>query len=761
MACIEDAPCITEEEESSGTKEEFDLDPRMPEAVEKTGPTEDTISIPVDQKDPSKVLIIGSQLNPALRQQLTEFLLHNLDVFAWSHADMVGIDPNVMCHHLNIDPTRKGMRQKRRPVSGERAIALKEEVDRLLEVGLIKESFYPDWLANPVLVKKPNGKWRTCVDFTDLNMACPKDSFPLPRIDQLVDATAGHALLSFMDAYSGYNQIPMYEPDQEHTSFITNRGLYCYIGMPFGLINVGATYQRLVNMMFKEQIGKTMEVYVDDMLVKSKEACDHIKHLGDMFEILRKYRMKLNPQKCVFGVESGKFLGFIVNHRGIEANPAKIQALMEMKSPTCVKQVQSLTGRIAALNRFISKSSDRCKEFFAAIKKIGKDFVWTPECEEAFQKIKQQLGSPPMLEKPQEGEILILYLAVSPYAISAVLIKEEEDAQFPVYYISKRLLDAETRYSNMEKLVYALILASRKLRPYFQAHKIEVRTSYPLRQIMHKPEVTGRMLKWAIELGQFDLEYRSRTEIKGQALADFILEFPPDMEGYDKAIVVANPSSQVNPFPPEGEISELWWTMCVDGAVNNDGAGAEIVLISPEGHRLVSAIHFAFKVTNNDAEYEALIAGMKLALEMKVRHLRARSDSMLVVYQISGGWQAMGPKTELYSKYVREMIRKFVEVKMEKISRNENMEADALAKFASQRDAQMLGAIPLEIQERASIFEVEIMQIEEEGVTTWMTPIWDYIKEGKLPEDKSEARKLKYKAARYVEYDGNLYRRGI
>ena len=164
---------------------------------------------------------------------------------------MVGIDPNVMCHHLNIDPTRKGMRQKRRPVSGERAIALKEEVDRLLEVGLIKESLYPDWLANPVLVKKPNGKWRTCVDFTDLNRACPKDSFPLPRIDQLVDATAGHALLSFMDAYSGYNQIPMYEPDQEHTSFIIDRGLYCYIGMPFGLINAGATYQRLVNMMFK------------------------------------------------------------------------------------------------------------------------------------------------------------------------------------------------------------------------------------------------------------------------------------------------------------------------------------------------------------------------------------------------------------------------------------------------------------------------------------------------------------------------------
>ncbi|XP_074345424.1 uncharacterized protein LOC141684389 [Apium graveolens] len=354
---------------------DFDLDPRIPMPTEKTGPTEDTISIPVGKDYPNKVFKIGSQLGDEMRESLTRFLIVNLDVFAWSHSDMVGIDPGVMCHRLNIFPNCTGIRQKCRPVSGERAITLKEEVDRLLEVGLIKESFYPEWLANLVLVKKPNGKWMTCVDFTDLNKACPKDSFPLPRIDQLVDVTAGHALLSFMNAYSGYNQILMYGPDQEHTSFITDRGLYCYIRMPFGLINASATYQRFVNMMFKNQIGRTMEVYVNDMLVKSKVANDHIKHLMEMFNILRRFRMKLNPQKCVFGVESGKFLGFIVNHRGIEANPAKIKALLDMKSPTNMKQMQSLTGRISVLNRFVSKSSYRCKEFFKVIKLAGKDFV--------------------------------------------------------------------------------------------------------------------------------------------------------------------------------------------------------------------------------------------------------------------------------------------------------------------------------------------------------------------------------------------------
>ncbi|XP_063948153.1 uncharacterized protein LOC135152236 [Daucus carota subsp. sativus] len=740
---------------------DFDLDPRLPMQVQNTGPAEDTIDVQVTPGSDGKILKIGSKLGPEIRSKLIEFLTNSLDVFAWSHEDMVGIDPAVMCHHLNVDPSKKGARQKRRPISGERAEALQEEVDRLLKAGLVKESFYPKWLANPVLVKKPNGKWRTCIDFTDLNKACPKDSFPLPRIDQLVDSTAGHTLLSFMDAYSGYNQIPMYEPDQEHTSFITDRGLYCYIGMPFGLINAGATYQRLVNMMFKDQIGKTMEVYVDDMLVKSKKDTDHVAHLSEMFEILRKYRMKLNPQKCVFGVESGKFLGFMVNHRGIEANLAKIKALLDMKSPANIKQVQSLTGRIAALNRFVSKSSEKCKEFFKAIKGASKDFEWTEECEDAFVKIKKHLGEPPLLAKPQEGETLVLYLAVSDYSISAVLVKEDEEGQSPIYYVSKRLLDAETRYTSMEKMVYALVHATRKLRPYFQAHKVEVRTAYPLRQIMHKPEVTGRMMKWAVELGQFDLDYKPRTAIKGQALADFILEFPED--GEESGLLIKyDPDLPPQQAYPKESIPELWWILHTDGAVNNEGAGAGIVLVSPEGHRLLNATHFTFQLSNNDAEYEALIGGLRLALEMKVRKLVIKVDSMLVVEHIKGGYQAKGPKTAIYLRCVQGLLDQFEEVQVNRVPREFNGDADALAKLASQKDPALLGVIRLEIQEVPSIPELEVTEIQDKnGKLTWMTPIWKYIKEGTLPEDKAEARRLKYKAARYVEYDVKLYKRGF
>ena len=237
---------------------------------------------------------------------------------------------------------------------------INEEVGKLLQVGAIREVEYLEWLANVVLVKKANGKWRLCIDFTDVNRACPKDSFPLPWIDIIVDATAGHELFNFMDTFSDYNQISMNPDDQEKTSFVTGQGTYCYRVMPFGLKNAGATYQRLVNRMFQKQKGASMEVYIDDMLVKSTTAELHIAHLVDAFLILREYNMKLNPAKCAFGVSAGKFLGFIVNNRGIEANLDKIKAVLDMLSPSSIKEVQSLTGRIAALSHFVSKASDKC-----------------------------------------------------------------------------------------------------------------------------------------------------------------------------------------------------------------------------------------------------------------------------------------------------------------------------------------------------------------------------------------------------------------
>ena len=316
---------------------------------------------------------------------------------------------------------------------------------------------YPEWLANVVLVKKANGKWRLCIDFTDVNRACPKDSFPLLLIDLIVNATAGHELLSFMDAFSGYNQIIMDPDDQENTSFVTGQGTYCYCVMPFGLKNAGATYQRLVNRMFQKKIGTSMEVYIDDMLVKSTTAKLHIAHLSEAFQILREYNMKLNPAKCAFGVSARKFLGFIVNNRGIEENPNKIKVVLNMPPPSSIKEVQRLTGRIAALSRFVSRASDKCQPFFQVLKKA---FQFDANYEEAFSALKTYLSSPPILVSPSERDLFTLYLAVSDFLTSAVLVRDKGRVQHPVYYCSRALRGAEEKYPRMEKLILALVTAA-------------------------------------------------------------------------------------------------------------------------------------------------------------------------------------------------------------------------------------------------------------------------------------------------------------
>ncbi|KAK0601791.1 hypothetical protein LWI29_027425 [Acer saccharum] len=270
-----------EPEEQAEVPKDFELDPREGPEDREDEPTQE---VALDPEDPGRTVKVGASLSVHVKTVLIALLRNYKDVFAWSHEDMLGVDPKVISHHLSTNPEFRPVVQKRRLFNPERSVAIKKEVEKLLSAGSIREVKYPEWVANVVLVKKKNKQWRMCVDFTDLNKACPKDSFPLPRIDQLVDATAGHELLSFMDAYSGYNQIRMNKADEEKTSFTTDQGLYCYKVMPFGLKNAGATYQRLVNRMFARQIGKNMEVYVDDMLTKSTTAEKHTEDLKETFD---------------------------------------------------------------------------------------------------------------------------------------------------------------------------------------------------------------------------------------------------------------------------------------------------------------------------------------------------------------------------------------------------------------------------------------------------------------------------------------------
>nr|KYP39609.1 Transposon Ty3-G Gag-Pol polyprotein [Cajanus cajan] len=297
---------------------------------------------------------------------------------------MPGIDPNFLFHMLSIRKEAKSIAQRRRKAGEERKAAIEGEVCKLLDARFIREVHYTTWLANVVMVKKPNGKWRMCTDYTNLNKACPKDAYPLPNIDRLVDGASGHKFLSFLDAYSRYNQIRMHPRDEKKTTFITETTNYWYRVMLFGLKNVGATYQHLMNKIFNDQIGRSMEVYVDDMVVKSSDVSTHVRDLAEVFQALRQHQMRLNPEKCVFGVSGGKFLGFMLSNRGIEANPDKCQAILDMKSPGTLKEVQKLAD-------------------------------------------------------------MIIYLAVSSNSISVVVVQEHQGNQQPIYFISWTLQDTERR----------------------------------------------------------------------------------------------------------------------------------------------------------------------------------------------------------------------------------------------------------------------------------------------------------------------------
>ncbi|XP_061344701.1 uncharacterized protein LOC133290607 [Gastrolobium bilobum] len=528
-------------------------------------------------------------------------------------------------------------------------------------------------------------------------------------------------------------------------AFITQNANYCYTMMPFGLKNAGATYQRMMNEVFRDLIGNCIEVYIDDMIAKSRTSEQHLIDLQGVFERLRKFNMRLNPSKCAFGVPAGKFLGFMLTERGIEVNPDKCKAVIEMRSPQTIKEVQQLTGRLVALTRFLANSAHKSLPLFSLLKK-GTAFRWSEECENAFQEFKRALSCPPVLAKPDNGEMLYLYLAVGTKAISVALVKEAKEGQKPVYFISKVLQGAELRYQQVEKVALTLIFVARRLRPYFQCHPITVRTNQPIRQVLHKPDLAGRMMSWAIELSEYQITYEPRTAIKAQALTDFIAEMTQHSPPKNQAMVT--PLSEV-------------WKLYVDGSSNAKGSGAGMIIENLDGVAIEHSLSFDFNTTNNQAEYEAMIAGLIQAKEMGAQRLKVFSDSQLVTFQISCEYQAKGPLMCKYLEKVRELIEGFESVEVEHIRRTENTRADILSKLASTKSPGNKCSIVQQSMPNPCI----VMNISETapGATeeTWITPIVNYLAEGAVPPDQKDARKIIRRSDHFCIVQGRLYKRGL
>ncbi|XP_052189984.1 uncharacterized protein LOC127799805 [Diospyros lotus] len=594
----------------------------------KPQPVESLEAIPLNPGDEGRQVRVGSQLASQEKVEIIKCLRSYADIFAWTPPDMPGISPDIMTHCLNVQSEVRSVKQKKRHVAPKRLRHMEEEVDKLLEAGFTREVQYPEWLANVVMVPKANGKWPMCIDFTNLNKACPKDSYPLP-----LNRQAGNALRL-----------------KECRGHISKDGQQ----------NV----ERIIR--------GVMEAYVDDMIVKSRQGESHSSQLEKVFAIFRKNNMRLNPDKCTFGVKSGKFLGYMITHRGIEANPEKVQVVIDMQSPSSVKEVQRLNDRLTALGRFLSKQVEHSLPFCKALKR-GKSFQWTPECEKAFQELKAYLKEIPLLTRPEVGEKLCLYLGISHQAI------------------------------------------------------------------LQRPECSGRLTKWAVELSEYDISFEPRKAIKGQALANFIVE--------------CTHSHAAEKACPEA------WMLFVDGASNAKGSGTGVVLISPEKEMLEYSLHFIFPSSNNTTEYEALLAGMKLAEKLEAKNLTAHSDSQLVVQQFQGTFEVKEPLLARYLQKVKELAPRFERFELIQINRSLNQHADALSKLASARDTSGQ-LIHMEVLQRPSV------ETSEEGVhcvdivDDWRTPILKYLLNQELPVAPSEARRLKTKAARFTIIGQELYKRG-
>uniref|UniRef100_A0A2N9FC45 Uncharacterized protein n=1 Tax=Fagus sylvatica TaxID=28930 RepID=A0A2N9FC45_FAGSY len=487
---------------------------------------------------------IGTRCAAEQKEALIALLREFHEIFAWSYQDMPGLDTDIVVHKIPLKPECKPVKQALRRMKPEVILKIKEEVEKQLKAGFLSTVTYSDWVANIVPVPKKDGKVRMCVDYRDLNRASPKDNFPLPHIDTLVDNTATNVVFSFMDGFSGYNQIKMAEEDKSKTAFVTHWGTFVYDVMPFGLKNAGATYQRAMVTLFHDMIHHEIEVYVDDMIAKSRTAQDHLTDLRKLFQRLK-------------------------NGRGIEIDPAKVQAIRSMPAP-----------------------KDRERD----PKLLGKNQLYSSLHRTAYGNLRASVQV--AKKRCEDKDVPSFYTSQSkkhPWAAcwdNKTRLGRKEQA---IYYLSKKFTEPETRYLLVEEDV--------------------LRTGLGLQEA----ETVHALLHHLVGIpdGPDQITRPEQLELMDS-------EFP------DEDVMTVDEDNQGR------------WKLYFDGAANAVGSGIGAVLVSPKGQQTPIAVKLGFDCTNNMTEYEACIVGLQAALEFGAYELEVFGDSLLIVSQTNGEWQASG-----------------------------------------------------------------------------------------------------------------------
>ncbi|XP_062020853.1 uncharacterized protein LOC133737271 [Rosa rugosa] len=547
-------------------------------------------------------------------------------------------------------PDKRPVKQEPWRMNFETQVLVKEEVEKMHKSGIIRVAKYNQWLSNIVPVRKKNGKMKVFVDYRDLNVATPKDVYPIPVADML----------------------------------------------------------RAMNLIFHDIHGKILEVYIDDVVVKSKKRGDHIVDLKKVFERMRQLKLKMNPAKCVFRVQAGDFLGFIVHQRG------KIQPF----SPLLKLQGQN-------------------------------EFVWEPKHQEVFDNIKAYLASPPVLVPPRAGFPLKLYISAAEASIGSLLAQDDEEGvEHAIFYLSRTLTDCET---SMQIATLHVIL--------YHLHHCSNRPGQVYALAAYFKRSYG---KWVLALSEFSLQYVPEKAVKGQTIADFLahqpmLDVPMVRELEVATAIMTRPDLACIPeyaMLYQATVSLQPWVLYFDGSRTETLAGAGVVLENPAGDRFSYSFQLEFRCTNNQAEYEALIIGLEVLLELGVRDIQVRGDSLFVINQLREKYRCASCLLVPYLNHAVELLDQFDDVDLEYIHRERN--------FAANELAQLAAGITLKYGVRERILKVErrtlplwlarpdllddpVVAVLEPIDIDWRIPLIDYLKQ----PDPTADRKIRFLALNY------------
>ncbi|MCO5569095.1 hypothetical protein L7F22_022802 [Adiantum nelumboides] len=708
---VESTPSSTEEEFSTIASEEEDSNITTEEdsSMEVMG-----IRIrPVNKEEASQVEeevkeqpqenneeMIEGMLSKTLTQEerveYKQMLQKFPNLFVKDYINVRGVD--IVQHQIEIKPESQPRAQKLRRLGVVKEEALLKEVRKLLSAGFIYPVDNSEWVSPMVVTPKKNGKWRVCVDYRPLNKATKRDHFPLPFQDEILNEVAGHEKYTVCDGSSGYFQIRIAEEDQKKTTFIT----------PWG--------------------SKAL----------------HVQKVEEGLQRLNGFGGQLNSDKCHIGEDEVILLGHKISQRGIEVDPAKAKALLELPSPKSIKEVTSFMQKVKYMARFIHLASELLHPLQKLTQQV--EFAWSKDLEEYFKSIKTVLSKLPTLMPPCWDFPFFVNPSVGAKPIGAILLQQDPQSSRPVYFTSRVTTNIEKGYSEAELMMLSLIFAVRKFRSYLLTKPFVILTSENLLPWVSSQMTTSpRISKWLMELQSYEYTFKVENSVRAQLAGILTYRL------HEKVIKVPN----VRPLPPPPpKVISNAYTLFFDGAFRRatGKAGGGLVLVNQEGEVVMKEqVTLDGSTSNNEAEYDVLISGLKICLAQKIRRLMVKGDALLIVKRILDIWACKNERLRTKVTSIRKLFSQFEEVQLYHIPRKENEDADLLAQQA----------ISNQDKAHVVIAAIALKDPQYAGMES-LTPVLNYILEGEFPKEFTtrQRRKLIKQASTFLWLEGALYQKG-